>query len=295
MECNHGHFTFDSIQYPVQTLELASSIFRPKRATAAHSLANRKQFWGKMISPSLTFYLRNKICLLIGQDIFPSSSPSISLSLSLYLQAALRLSFSPFAPLRCRPSCHRYCLLSAGICNIMLSSRTCPLTVTNCLPVPARRFSSVQFGWVELSWVELSSVRLMGMALVAWLECVSRQWVTPQFYNSRTDPIPRNRLSTVGRTANYTFWRRAQCEWVRGEGFLGLRLPKGRWHHPSSWLSFGLMLTNNDTAICRFHSTPFRARGACTSVSIYIRTSIYHLSPPVELTKSIQTLFSCWA
>jgi len=99
MECNHGHFTFDSIQYPVQTLELASSIFRPKRATAAHSLANRKQFWGKMISPSLTFYLRNKICLLIGQDIFPSSSPSISLSLSLFVgrPAVVLFAFCPVA------------------------------------------------------------------------------------------------------------------------------------------------------------------------------------------------------
>jgi len=95
----------------------------------------------------------------------------------------------------------------------------------------------------------------------------------PQFHNSWTDPIHRNRLSAVGRTANYTFWRRAQC--VR-EGFLGLRLARGRRHRPGSWLSFGLMLTNNDTAICRFHSMPHRDGEACTSLSVYVSTTWAH-------------------
>jgi len=152
MECNHGHFTFDSIQYPVQTLELASSIFRPKRATAAHSLANRKQFWGKMISPSLTFYLRNKICLLIGQDIFPSSSPSLSLC---------RLACGcPFRLLpRCvagRPVIVTVCFRQGFVilcCQVEHAHWQLP-TVCRFQLVGSVQFSSVGLSWAELSWVQ---------------------------------------------------------------------------------------------------------------------------------------------
>lgn len=101
--------------------------------------------------------------------------------------------------------------------------------------------------------------------LDAWLECVSRQWVTPQFPAPLPFPFPfpfpltfpfpslipiqSTGLSAIGRSANYTFWRRAQC--VRR---LGVKAGQGA--STLSWLSFGLMLTNNDTAICRFRSTP---------------------------------------
>jgi len=120
----------------------------------------------------------------------------------------------------------------------------------------------------------VGSVRLVWVGRLTWV-CKPTVGYTPipQFHNSWTDPIHRNRLSAVGRTANYTFWRRAQC--VR-EGFLGLRLARGRRHRPGSWLSFGLMLTKNDTAICRFHSMPHRDGEACTSLSVYVYTTWAH-------------------
>lgn len=178
-------------------------------------------------------------------------SPSFSLSLSLWLCSAVVLfAFCPVALPASSPVIVTVCFRQGFVilcCQVEHAHWQ--------LPTVCR----LQLDSSSLEFREPGS----RVRLDAWLECVSRQWVTPQFPAPIPSsfpfpltfpfpsliPIQSTGLSAIGRSANYTFWRRAQC--VRR---LGVKAGQGAF--TLSWLSFGLLLTNNDTAICRFRSTP---------------------------------------